>query len=322
MTLLALLIATLLPFGGMVPPTSQGGAPEATAFNPGHAPFAVEFGDAPIPYHIMAMSVMPATETHISVPDSGIVNAYVLDASDGTVRPDGNHAWHWTAPSAPGLYPITVRDMATRATVTINAFVLTPYDHRDQSLNGYTIGRYRTRPLRGDPAYKPPEGFIEVTPDTRQAQVSPHFTLEQFLSKQEATSPEYVLIRPALLWKLEATLEAVNTRGIRANTFHVMSGFRTPYYNRAIGNRTPYSRHLYGGAADIFIDMNGDGQMDDLTGDGRATRADARWLADIIDHLTRDPNYEHLKGGLSAYGPAAHRGPFVHLDVRGKRARW
>ena len=29
-----------------------------------------------------------------------------------------------------------------------------------------------------------------------------------------------------------------------------------------------------------------------------------------------------LVGGLGIYGPAPHRGPFIHVDVRGEAARW
>jgi uncharacterized protein YcbK (DUF882 family) len=66
-----------------------------------------------------------------------------------------------------------------------------------------------------------------------------------------------------MLIKLEALLEAANANGWEAKSFYVMSGFRTPYYNSSIGNDTSSSRHLYGGAADIWIDNDGDGQMDD-----------------------------------------------------------
>jgi hypothetical protein len=92
--------------------------------------------------------------------------------------------------------------------------------------------------------------------------------------------------------------------------------------------RTSYSRHLYGGAADVFVDADGDGRMDDLNDDGRVTKADAHVEADahilaaLIEGLTSVPWYRPLVGGLSAYGPAPHRGPFVHVDVRGTKARW
>jgi uncharacterized protein YcbK (DUF882 family) len=101
-----------------------------------------------------------------------------------------------------------------------------------------------------------------------------------------------------------------------------MSGYRTPYYNKLIGN-VKYSRHLWGGAADIFIDEHPeDGMMDDLNGDGRIDCHDAAVLYDIIDQMYGKPWYERFLGGLGRYEKTNSHGPFVHVDVRGFRARW
>ena len=121
-----------------------------------------------------------------------------------------------------------------------------------QKLNGYRIGQYKQKPLKNNPVYKPPTAFVEVTPQNRDERVSPHFTLGQFISKQASAYPKYLALRERLLLKLEMILEAVKEQGIQVSTLHVMSGFRTPFYNKAIGNPTQYSRHLYGDAADIF----------------------------------------------------------------------
>ena len=101
-----------------------------------------------------------------------------------------------------------------------------------------------------------------------------------------------------------------------------MSGYRTPFYNRAIGN-VKYSRHLWGGAADIFIDEDPkDGTMDDLNRDGIINYKDAAVLYDIVDDLYGKPFYRIFMGGLGRYKKTANHGPFVHVDVRGFRARW
>ena len=125
-----------------------------------------------------------------------------------------------------------------------------------------------------------------------------------------------------LLLKLERLLRAVNEAGVRAPTFAVLSGFRTPAYNKAIGNTTSYSRHLYGDAADVFVDADGDGRMDDLDGDGAVTRADAEWLAGVVEGLADQPWYAPLVGGLGIYGATPGHGPFVHVDTRGEPVRW
>jgi uncharacterized protein YcbK (DUF882 family) len=100
-----------------------------------------------------------------------------------------------------------------------------------------------------------------------------------------------------------------------------MSGFRTPAYNTAIDN-VRYSRHQWGGAADIFIDEDRDGVMDDLNGDGKVTGADADFLYDLFDSLQERDEYVGFIGGLGRYGATANHGPFVHVDARGFKARW
>jgi hypothetical protein len=45
-------------------------------------------------------------------------------------------------------------------------------------------------------------------------------------------------------------------------------------------------------------------------------------LYDIIDNMYGHPLYEALVGGLARYKKTSKHGPFVHVDVRGKRTRW
>jgi hypothetical protein len=223
--------------------------------------------------------------------------------------------WSWTAPSMPGLYPIRVVSTDQRDSITIQAFVLVPYSQlKGEYLNGYQIGRYPTRPLRGLAIYKPPTGFIEVTRANENTFVSPHFRLKQFICKQGGTYPKYVVLNEALLQKLEYLLARVNAAGYPVTTFHVMSGYRTPAYNRSLGN-VLYSRHTFGSAADLFIDENHDGRMDDLNGDGRSDAADGA----LLYRLFEDAGVE---GGMGEYPPAHAHGSFVHVDVRDRTARW
>ncbi len=129
-------------------------------------------------------------------------------------------------------------------------------------------------------------------------------------------------MKERLLLKLELILERTNERGYRCDTFHIMSGYRTPYYNKAIGN-VRYSRHVWGGAADIFVDENPkDAMMDDLNQDGVIDFRDAAVVYDIVDDLFGRPFYAPFTGGLGRYRKTTAHGPFVHVDVRGFRARW
>jgi hypothetical protein len=70
------------------------------------------------------------------------------------------------------------------------------------------------------------------------------------------------------------------------------------------------------------VDEDGDGVMDDLSGDGRVDLDDARRLAGVIERLAMSSWYRPFEGGLSLYPANRAHGPFIHVDVRGHRARW
>jgi uncharacterized protein YcbK (DUF882 family) len=113
----------------------------------------------------------------------------------------------------------------------------------------------------------------------------------------------------------------VNELGFQVDTLHVMSAYRTPYYNHAIGD-VLYSMHQWGSAADIYVDKDNKNRMDDLTGDGRVDVSDAKYLYDNIERMTTRAEYRRFEGGLGFYPATTAHPPFVHIDVRGTRARW
>lgn len=293
-----------------------------SSYSPEFARFAVRFKDIVNPYRVLAAFVLPGETMDIEVLSPSDVSSYTIEADSSAAIPAGPRRWIWRAPAVPGTYALHIDEVTTGSSVTINVFVKTPYAVTANALNGYAIGRYETTPLNGDSLYLPPRGFVEVTPENQDILVSPHFTLGDFLCKQASDYPKYVLVREPLLLKLEWLLREVNEREIEARTLHVMSAFRTPFYNRLIGNTTSYSRHLYGGAADVFVDSNDDGYMDDLNGDGTVDRGDAAFMAQMIEEMGDGDTYEPLFGGLGIYAPAPHRGPFIHVDVRGRPVRW
>jgi hypothetical protein len=302
-------LSCLFLFGGL-------SAAMASDFDPGRVGFHVSVNDVQIDYEVFALMVMPGASltfetsrpTQLISPDPVI---QVLQTS-----------WTWQAPSEPGTHTIALK--AGDESITLHLFVLEPAINKvGDSLAGYRIGYYRDQPLRGLPNYVKPKGFIRVTQQNRKLRVSPHFTLEQFLCKQESDWPKLIVLQPQLLLKLERVLEEVNRTGIRTDSFTIMSGFRTPWYNRNIGNRTTSSRHVYGGAADIFIDVNPrDGQMDDLNGDGVINKKDADYLYDLLQGWTAKPWWKPLVGGMASYKTTHAHGPFIHLDERGYPARW
>ena len=292
--------------------------PSATAA----AGFAVKYRNVISPDRVRTLTALPGETVTLELVVRDPGSGYVARPAAGRLAPLGAGRWAWTAPPAPGLYPIQVVAPDGRDSVTVQAFVVVPYDRlHGEFLSGYRIGRYPEKPLRGLAGAGPPVGFIEVTPDNEDVRVSPHFRLKQFLCKQPAGSRKYVVLNERLLLALEYALERVNDAGYRATTFHVMSGYRTPAYNRSLGN-VRYSQHQWGAAADIFIDENGDGRMDDLNGDGRSDIRDAEVLYRLIDAAAARPEAQGLIGGLGKYASTVAHGPFVHVDVRERRARW
>lgn len=171
--------------------------------------------------------------------------------------------------------------------------------------------------------YANPAGFFVVTPDLRGQSVSPHFTIGEFAMRDGARGPAgetYVVLQPELLEKLELTLAELAASGVRARDFRILSGFRAPHYNSGVEGAAPSSRHQYGDAADLIVDDDGDGRMDDLNGDGRVDRADIYLVADAFERVER--HARGLVGGLGLYDATGPSGPFLHVDVRGSAARW
>ena len=193
------------------------------------------------------------------------------------------------------------------------------------SVGNYRVGYWpeeRGR-LRSE-AYENPEGFIEVTPENQFMRVSEHFQLRDFLTHdQEDVWPKYMVLREPLLDKLELVIQDLERHGTRAQGMQILSGFRTPQYNLGLGDesgRARDSRHQFGDAADVIIDNDGNGRMDDLNRDGRVNFADVRIILAAVERVERE--YPDLVGGTGLYHSNGPRGPFAHIDVRGSRARW
>lgn len=296
---------------------------ESDPFTSGRASFSLHVKGHDVPYHVFGLYVLPYGSLRIDVGKGKDAHVFAATATAGRLEPAGKTSWNWVAPEHPGLYVVTVLRTDSEETITLNVFVMYPRDRvEDGKLNGYVIGKYPSTLLKNLAIYRPPAGFVEVTEENEDTPISPHFTLGQFPCKQESDYPKYLALREPLLLKLELLLQHVNDRGIRSNGFVIMSGYRTPVYNAAIGN-VKYSRHVWGGAADIYIDENPqDGVMDDLDGNGVFDEGDAAVLYDVVDELYGKTFYEPFIGGLGRYRRTEAHGPFVHVDVRGFRARW
>ncbi len=226
--------------------------------------------------------------------------------------------WRWEGPAVPTS---EVRVEAQRRWVL--AVPISP-DSVDTVIQGFRVGSYDRGPdstwslfLRAHRwIYRQPVPLVPVrTAAEESLQVSPHFLLGEFLCHEPTSHPRFLYLEPSLLRKLEVALRL----GHLAD-FVIMSGYRTPWYNAKLGNGR-FSMHTYGRAADVYVDLDGDGAMDDLNHDGRVDVRDAQWLALLFERVEQETG---LVGGIGVYDwkPETHRTPFVHTDVRGFRARW
>lgn len=281
--------------------------------------FSIEFRGMISPYPLISTMCSPGENLRVTINEGE--GDYRAEAEGGRALStrDGRE-WRWQLPTEPGIYCLKVEPVEGKGSICLHGMVTVPYNGSEK-LEGYQIGKYESKPLRNNPRYKRPEGFIRVTKQNRNSWVSPHLQLKQFLCKQSSAYPKFVLIETRLLLKLEAMIEQLESEGIRPDTVYITSGFRTPYYNRKLGNKTKYSRHLYGDAADLFVDTDGDYRLDDLNRDGKVDDEDAKFLSKVAEDLAQDLP-EFFEGGLGFYGFKPSRTAFIHTDTRGYRARW
>lgn len=271
-----------------------------------------------LPAQVLMLTVAPGAVVPLEGidPATGRRVAVQWAAADGQLIQNGRDT-AWRAPAATGVYRLTGKARVGARTLreTFTAFVTVPTTQaKDGYVHGYRVGHYPalsqvSRSARALALL--PEGFIRLDAHSANTPISRSFKLGQFAVKDGARPEKFMLLSPKLLAKLETLIDRLNAEGHHASGLRIMSGYRTPAYNAGIGNKTTLSRHTYGDAADVLAD--------DWDGDGRITRADAQILfriADKLDHTTP------LTGGLSLYAPTSAHGWFVHVDTRGKLARW
>ena len=273
------------------------------------------------PYDEGAFFAMPGEKIPLSV-SAPVQRLHSIDAPQGALTATGPNKWTWEAPVKPGLYKMKVKTPDGAGIADFSAFVMVPSTAvRQGVLNAFQIGFYPETPLKGNPIYIPPKAFIEVTKDNEDTKVSPNFRIKAFLTKQKSGYPKYLALDERLVFLLEAIGSHLEPRGWDAGDIVIMSGYRTPYYNKQLDD-TKYSLHQWGRAADIFLDKDKDGRMDDFNKDKVISKDDAVALADVLEGLSKTTKLSPFIGGIGIYGSTPAHGPFVHVDTRPGRARW
>jgi uncharacterized protein YcbK (DUF882 family) len=307
----------LLGFGGLA---LVGALIIAWTWSISEANAAARRGEAP--------SASPARTVSAVLTSTGPAAAYVTDAAmEALARRARGASGRLRAKT---VLPTEV-DEALGAINDFAQITLTPFSAKERGRIGtYLIGSWPGErggrgPAKAPPdRYANPKGFIKVTAENQDTPVSEHFRLRNFLTKNQPNVwPKYLVLEMRLIDKLELVLKDLESRGVNVKGVTVMSGFRTPSYNEGGGNtagRAGLSRHMYGDAADVYIDNDGNGTMDDLNRDGRVDPRDARFIQESVDKVERE--HPELIGGAGVYSACCGHGPFIHIDTRGYRARW
>lgn len=255
----------------------------------------------------------------LTILKSDFITQLTFYSSDSTVFSLKENMLKWVSPQTPGIYEIIVK--ADLQTYVLKLFVMKPLDEIKKNSTHFIVGDYPSKSYKNMRQYAIPDGMIEVTETNQETYISEHFQLKDFLTKQQSGFPKYVIISPKLIYKLELLIQKMESNGILVENLHVMSGYRTPYYNGSIGNGRN-SRHIYGDAADVFLDNDNNQLMDDVNKDGKLTIEDARFIGALADEIDTDPKDSWLKGGIGVYNGNGSHGVFVHIDTRGNIIRW
>ena len=221
-------------------------------------------------------------------------------------------------PTQAGFYYLTLVNRGARQIIQEPIIaVMRPFQEKAGGLlNGYRIGTYLAEKLRGGGDKERPGGFLEVYPQYLDIPVSKHLRLHHFVTHDDQTDvwPKYVALNARLLDKLElvfAEVERIQKMPEQSLELDVNSGYRTPAHNRLVRRAASDSRHQYGDAADVVIDANGNGRID---------QKDHQIVAAAVE--TVEKRFPDLVGGMGVYTSALYPTPYVHIDARGQRVRW
>ena len=220
------------------------------------------------------------------------------------------------SPPKAGFYRLALMKSGQQRQVEgLTMAVLVPFEEKEGAmLRGYRIGTYLAERVRG--RQPPPTGFLEITPADVDLQITKHLRVGDFLNHdQVGVWPSYAAVNPKLLDKLELVIQEIarwhGDKAVADIEIDVHSGFRAPEHNRKVRRAASDSQHQYGDAADVAIDANGDGKL---------TAIDSRMVGLAVEIV--ELKHPDLVGGLGIYTSGHSSTNYVHIDVRGRRARW
>lgn len=277
---------------------------------PAEPAFSLTVNGSPLAPHMSAFIAESGSQVSVSCSDS-------LEWNFAGTQGSGRE-FRFTLSRSHGVFTLT----AHNASSLQEWAVIVPVQGsrmRTTTLNSYPMGFFggtQTVTRRHIP-----DRFIELNGSTIGTRLSTHFAISDFLCTIRGDWPQYMALDLQLVQKLEALLSQVRTLYPEARSIHIISGFRTPAYNSEIGNETDTSLHLYGKAADFWIEgWPPNNLMDDVDRNKRIDVYDGEYLIGLVRAL--EARGDVAAGGASAYRWTESHGPYVHVDTRGSAARW
>lgn len=189
----------------------------------------------------------------------------------------------------------------------LNEFEIVKFDSLDEEYLDYTKS--------DDSSYKKiliGSSYYVVKRKDINKRIVGKFRIKNFLSKDKyykkclyrKNAFQYWLLNKKLLYSILSLQNELSKIKCDKNAFEIRSGHRQPKRNEQAGG-AKLSRHIKGEAADL--------QIKDINKDGKCTKADKAVVLEIVDKKVIGN-----KGGVGLYPNSKT----VHIDVRGKKARW
>ncbi len=255
----------------------------------------------------------------------------VYDPASDSTAVSRTDPFVYTVPESAGLLRLK---FASDGSTPVHLFCLVP-GYEPRSAKG--IVRDRNIGAYGDPAsgvedvrkyshlYRAPRYFVDINETTESLNLSPRVRVGDLVALTSKENPtRHVNFAPVcypLIAKIEAAWRVFSAKHPEIPQWRYISWFRSPAHNKGQGGAT-FSRHPYGDACDIIVDLDYDWRMDDLNGDGASDMKDAVEIVGIFEDL--EAQGAVTVGGLGAYeypGPES-TGSATHIDARGYLERW
>ncbi len=283
--------------------------------------------------------MLPGSSLQVTAEADGQAGRIAVIKDGQIIREDA--VLNFTAPEKPGAFYISVAAAAGGQNRRGEICVVVPHKasarHSKQGgwlvrVDDRDIGEYRPASSSGaakvkdnPDSYQPPVWWIRITDMNASFEVSPGVPADDLVAPAEDTGLKHTDVVPVCypMWTaITALRNGLSARGIPGSALRVISGFRTPAYNRSIGSNA-FGRHVYGDAFDFYLNLAGGDNIKaaDLNRDGKLDRRDAYPIVAVIEDLQAEGKLP--MGGIGVYNTiGGDHEVSLHFDARGHRATW